>query len=175
MINLLHAGFLVMTLTMLASAGEQRAYNYFELRIYSVTPNKLDAVIERFRDTVQPVRRQHGIDTVGYWTAGTTNGDKFIYLMAAASKEEMQLREKEFGADARFKEGYAASNAKHGKTVDAILSLPLSVSADAKLDFAAILKSRVFELRVYSVPPDKLDAFRDPPSSPCVRCVFHFI
>lgn len=149
-----------MTLTMLARAGDPTAYNYFELRLYSVSSNKLDAVIERFRDTVQPVRRKHGIETIGYWTAGTTNGDKFIYLMAAASKGEMQLREKNFTADERFKEGYADSNAKRGKTVDAIVTLPLGVSADAKFNFTVNGKSRLFELRVYSAELEKLEAFR---------------
>ena len=161
MIDAFRLGLIVCALTATASATEPMANHYFELRLYSVTSNKLGGVLERFRDTVEPVRRKHGIDTVGYWTSGTTNGDKFIYLMTAASKQEMQFREKEFGADAQFKEGYAASNAKYGKTVDAILALPLSAPADAKFDFTANQKLRVFELRIYSVPPGKLDAFRN--------------
>ena len=134
---------------------------FFELRLYSVTSNKFDGVLERFRDTVEPVRRKHSIKTVGYWTGGTTNGDKFIYLMTAASKEALQKQEKEFGADPQFKEGYAASNQKHGKTVDKIESLPLTVDATAKFDFAASPKPRVFDLRIYSVLPGRLDAFRN--------------
>jgi hypothetical protein len=56
-------------------------------------------VLERFRDTVEPLRRKHGIQTVGYWFAsGTTNGT-FAYLMAAASKEELQKLEREFSAE----------------------------------------------------------------------------
>jgi hypothetical protein len=134
---------------------------YHELRIYTVTSNKLDGVLERFRDTVEPVRRKHGISTVGYWSAaGITNGGMFVYLMAAASKEELQKLETEFGADPEFKTGYAASNAKHGKTVDKIASLALPGDATAKLDFTASKKPRAFELRIYSVLPGKLDAFR---------------
>ena len=139
-------------------AAEITAAGYYELRLYSVTSNKLDGVLERFRDTVEPVRRKHGITTVGYWTAATTNGDKFIYLMTAASSEELKKQEKEFGADAQFKEGYAASNQKHGKTVDKIVALPLVVDVTAKFDFAATVKPRVFDLRIYSVLPGKRDA-----------------
>lgn len=135
--------------------------NYYELRVYSVTSNKLDGVLERFRDTVEPVRRKYGITTAGYWTATTTDGDKFIYLMAAANVERLKEQEKAFGADADFKRGYAASNARHGKTVDNILMLPLSVDAGAKFDFAAGRTPRTFDLRIYSVPPGKLDAFRN--------------
>ena len=132
---------------------------YYELRIYSVPSNKMDGVLERFRDAVEPVRRKHGITTVGYWTAATTNGDKFIYLMTAASSEELKKQEKEFGADPQFKEGYAASNKKHDKTVSNIVTLPLAVDATAKFDFATSTKPRAFDLRIYSVLPGKLDAF----------------
>ena len=142
-------------------AAEITAAGYYELRLYDVTSNKLGAVLERFRDTVEPVRRKHGITTVGYWTAATTNGDKFIYLMTAASAEELKKQEKEFGTDAQFKDGYAASNRKHGKTVDKIVTLSLSLEATAKFDFAATVKPRAFDLRIYSVLPGKLDAFRN--------------
>ena len=139
-----------------------RASTYYELRLYTVTSNRIDAVLERFRDTVEPVRRKHGITTVGYWSAaGTTNGGTFAYLMAAASKEALQKQEKAFGADADFRNGYAASNKKHGKTVDQIVALPLVVDVTAKLDFIPSKSPRVFDLRIYSVLPGKLDAFRN--------------
>ena len=142
--------------------AEPQASAYLELRLYTVTSNKLDAVLERFRDTVEPVRRKHGITTIGYWSRpSTTNGGMFAYLMAAASKEELQKQEKEFGADPQFQEGYAASNKKHGKTVDKIVALPLTVDATAKFDFTSTKAARAFDLRIYSVLPGKLDAFRN--------------
>lgn len=142
-------------------AGGTAGRNYHELRIYTVTRNKMDGVLERFHDTVEPVRRKHGITTIGYWSApGTTNGGTFAYLMAAASKEELQKQEKEFGSDAQFKEGYAASNAKHGKTVDKIVALPLIVDATTKFDFTSAKAARAFDLRIYSVLPGRIDAFR---------------
>ncbi len=134
---------------------------YYELRVYTVISNKLDGVLERFRDTVEPIRRQHGISTMGYWSApGTTNGGTFAYLMAAASQEVLQKQEKEFSADPQFKEGYVASNAKHGKTVDAITTLTLPIDAMARFDFTEGKTPRAFDLRIYSVLPGKLDAFR---------------
>ena len=136
--------------------------SYFELRLYTVTSNKLDGVLERFRDTVEPVRRKRGIRTVACWSApSTTNGGTFAYLMAAASKAELQKQEKELGADQQFKKGYAASNAKHGKTVDKITTLAMPTDATAKFDFTTGRTPRAFDLRVYSVLPGKLDAFRD--------------
>ncbi len=135
---------------------------FYELRIYTVTSNQMDGVLERFRETVEPVRRKHGIKTAGYWSApGTTNGGTFVYLMTAASKEELQKQEQEFGADPQFKEGYAASNKKHGKTVGKITTLAMPIGATAKFDFTTGKTPRAFDLRIYSVLPGKLDAFRN--------------
>jgi hypothetical protein len=141
--------------------SDSAAESHYELRIYAVSSNKMDGVMERFRETVDPVRRKHGIATIGYWSEpGSTNGGAFVYLMTAASKEELQKQEQEFGADPQFTEGYAASNRKHGQTVDKIVSLPLTMDATAKLDFTSAKAPRAFDLRIYSVLPGKLDAFR---------------
>lgn len=156
--ELIHVALSLLIFTAVGSASE----SYYELRIYTVTSNKLDGVTERFRDTVDPVRRKHGIKTVGYWSApGTTNGGTFVYLMVGASKDELQTQEKEFGADPQFQGGYAASEKKHGKTVDSITSLAMPSDATAKFDFTTGSTPRAFDLRIYSVLPGKLDAFRN--------------
>ena len=157
---------LLTTVTLLCFRAELRAADtsagYYELRLYAVTTNKMEGVLERFRETVEPVRRRHGIKTIGYWIApGTTNGGTFAYLMSASNKEELRKQEKEFGADAQFKQGYTASNQKHGKTVDKIVTLPLGVDATTKFDFAASKSSRAFDLRIYSVLPGKLEVFHN--------------
>ncbi len=158
----LRIAFLALVLTAPSPAAEPAATTYFELRLYTVTSNKLEGVLERFRETVEPVRQKHGIQTAGYWSAlGTTNGGMFAYLLKATSRETLQKQEQEFGADAQFKEGYAASTRKHGKTVDEIVTLPLTADAKAKYDFTTSAKPRAFDLRVYSVLPGKLDAFRN--------------
>lgn len=161
--NLLRFAILLLGISVGACGAASAPTNhYFELRIYAVTSNRLDGVLERFRDTVNPVRRRLGINAVGYWSApGTTNGGTFAYLLAAASKEALLKQEKEFGADPQFKEGYAASNRKHGRTVDRIVTLPLQVDATADFDFKSATPARAFDLRIYSVPPGRLDAFRN--------------
>lgn len=135
-----------------------------ELRIYNVTSNRMDAVLERFRDTVDPVRQRHGIRALGYWSAaGTTNGGTFIYLLEAPSRAELERKETEFGADPDFRKGYAASSQKHGKTVDGIQSLalvpdPALGPGPAPADTGS--PPRAFDLRIYTLMPGKLDAFR---------------
>ncbi|MEO8352401.1 MAG: ester cyclase [Chthoniobacteraceae bacterium] len=149
-------------LVTLPPAPSAAADRYYELRIYSVTADKMDGVLERFRETVEPVRQKYGIETIGYWMAPeTTTGGTFAYLLAARSKEDLAAQEKAFSADPQFKKGYAANGKKFGKTVDGINSLPLTVDASAKFDFASAQTPRAFDLRIYSVVPGKLDAFRD--------------
>lgn len=154
---------LLLALALLASGPARAAapgHSYFELRIYDVAAGKMDAVLERFRDTVEPVRRKHGITTVGAWTApSSTNAGKFIYLLSAASRDELKAREQAFGSDPDFKKGYAASQEKHGKTVDRIESLPLEPGPVLNLDSASA--PRVFDLRIYVCAPGKEQAFAD--------------
>ncbi len=162
MIAALRIGLLALASSTVSWAVEPAIPHHFDLRLYTATSGKMDGVMERFRGTVDPVRRKHGVTTVGYWSApGTTNGGTFAYLMSAASKEELQKQEKEFGADPDFQKGYAASNAKHGKTVDKIVTLPLTVDATAKFDLTSAKAARAFDLRIYAVLPGKLDAFRN--------------
>ncbi len=153
---------LVLLATCWMSTAQGAERDYYELRVYTVTSNKLDGVLERFRETVEPVRRKHGIQTLGYWNApGTTNGGTFAYLMTAPSKAELERQEKQFGADPEFQKGYTASSAKHGKTVDRIVVIPLEGDSAPKLDLESKRQNRAFDLRIYSVLPGKLSAFRD--------------
>lgn len=161
---MIRGGVLLASLLVLAAGGMDPSADaaelpeHYELRIYEVTAGKLEGVQERFRDAVEPIRQKHGILTLGYWTAGDEQGEKFIYLMRGKTKEEFQAAEKRFGADRDFQTAYAASTAKHGKTVDKIISLTLD-PADAKLDFAAQKTPRAFDLRLYRVPRNKLPGF----------------
>ena len=144
-----------LTLILLLLSQAVRA-EFYELRIYDVTPGKLDAVIERFRETVEPVRRKHEIDTVGYWTASATNGEKFVYLIRADSESQLRAHEKAFVDDPEFKKGYAASTSKHGKTVEKITSIPLKSEDAAKYE----ISGAALDLRLYTILPGKLDEFR---------------
>jgi len=110
---------------------------------------------------VEPVRRKDGIRTVGYWTEpGNPTGGKFIYLLRSPSQEELQKREAAFAEDPAFKEGYAANAKKYGRTLEKINALPLSADPTAELTFAISPRPRTFELRIYSILPGKMDAFR---------------
>ncbi len=151
--------FVILGLLLVALSSKATQPPYVELRIYDVTTNKLEGVLERFRDAVEPIRKKHGIKTLGYWTSSATNGEKFIYLMTGAGQSQFQQAEKTFSADPDFKTAYAVSNKKHGKTVDKITSMIL-VGELSQLDVSPSINPRAFDLRLYSVLPGKLEAFR---------------
>jgi hypothetical protein len=52
-----------------AKAAGKSKDQFFELRIYTAAPGKMEALHKRFRDHAVPMFEKHGIKSVGYWTA----------------------------------------------------------------------------------------------------------
>ena len=74
----------------------------FELRTYTASPGKLDALNARFRDHTIALFKKHGMEVVGFWEptdkeAGA--GEKLIYLLAHPSREAAQANWKAFRED----------------------------------------------------------------------------
>lgn len=55
----------------------------YELRIYRAAPDKMGALLARFRDDTCRIFERHGIKNVGYWT-NTVGGrsDELWYMVA---------------------------------------------------------------------------------------------
>jgi hypothetical protein len=82
-----------------ARAGSGRV---FELRTYTASPGKLDALNARFRDHTVALFRKHGMEVVGFWEpldkeAGA--GEKLVYLLAYQSRAAAEASWKAFRAD----------------------------------------------------------------------------
>ena len=61
----------------------------FELRTYTASPGKLDALNARFRSHTLALFRKHGMEIVGFWMpvdkeAGA--GEKLVYILAHRSR-----------------------------------------------------------------------------------------
>src|SRR5688500_20394573 len=71
-----------------ALAAEPAASQFYELRIYTAAPGKLDALHARFRDHTLRLFEKHGIKNVGYWT-GVDEGqrEKLYYVGAYPDRE----------------------------------------------------------------------------------------
>jgi hypothetical protein len=64
-----------------AKAADTR---FFEMRIYTTHPGKLDALNARFRDHTNRLFVKHGMQLVGYWTPtdGPEAENTLVYILA---------------------------------------------------------------------------------------------
>ena len=147
-------------------ANDTRVY---ELRTYTATPGKLPEVLARFRDHTMRLFARHGMVSVAYWTPADAKdgaGEKLVYLLAHPSREAATANWAAFRADPEWQAAKTASEAAGlivAKTESVFLA-PTDYSpalAAAQTGGAA----RAFEMRTYTVPPEKLAAldtrFRD--------------
>jgi len=82
-----------------APGGSGRA---FELRTYTASPGKLDALNARFRDHTIALFKKHGMEVVGFWEpldkeAGA--GETLVYILAHQSRAAAEASWKSFRND----------------------------------------------------------------------------
>jgi len=85
-----------------APGSPGRSGRVFELRTYTASPGKLDALNARFRDHTTALFKKHGMEVVGFWEpldkeAGA--GEKLIYMLAHPSRAAAEVSWKAFHDD----------------------------------------------------------------------------
>ena len=75
----------------------------YEMRIYRCLPNRLPALLRRFRDHTLRIWEKHGIRQAGFWTTviGESNND-LTYLLAWESMAEREEKWGKFVADTEW-------------------------------------------------------------------------
>ena len=114
------------------AAGTKPADRFFELRTYTPSPGKMDALMARFRDHTLKLFEKHGMTNVGYWVSDGAE-PKLIYVLAFPSKEARAASFKAFGADPDWQKVYADSQKDGVKLAAKVESVFLSPA-----DFSAI-------------------------------------
>lgn len=116
----------------LAAAQDKKADRVFEMRTYTPSPGKMDALLARFRDHTLKLFEKHGMTNVGYWV---TQGPepKLVYLLAFPSKDAREAAFKAFGADPDWQKARAESEKDGVKLAAKVESVFLSPA-----DFSAI-------------------------------------
>lgn len=68
---------------------DRAADRTFELRTYYCPPGKLPNLLARFRDHTIKLFRQHGMESIAYWTTAENDGTEphLVYMLAHPSKE----------------------------------------------------------------------------------------
>jgi NIPSNAP protein len=74
----------------------------FEMRTYTASPGKLDALNARFRDHTIAIFKKYGMEVVGFWEpldkdAGA--GERLIYMLAHSSRAAAEVSWKAFHDD----------------------------------------------------------------------------
>jgi hypothetical protein len=104
-----------------APAASTAGGQYFELRIYTAAPGKMDALHKRFREHTMRLFEKHGIKNVGYWTAVDEKHQGRLYFILAypdpPSRERMWTEG--FARDPEWLKVFEESH-KDGKLVDSV-------------------------------------------------------
>ena len=85
-----------------APGGPTGGGRVFELRTYTASPGKLEALNARFRDDTIALFKKHGMEVVGFWQpldkeAGA--GEKLVYMLAHQSRAAAEASWKAFRDD----------------------------------------------------------------------------
>jgi len=117
-----------------AAADSAKKERFFELRIYTAAPGKLDALNKRFRDHTLKFFEKHGIESIGYWTAvDDQNVGKLYYIVAypnRASREKSLING--IAKDPDFL-AVVAESEKDGKIVTGMESVLLEPTDYSKI------------------------------------------
>lgn len=137
----------------------------FEMRTYFANEGKLDDLQARFRDHTVELFEKHGMTNVGYWVPEDNKDNTLVYILAYPSMEAREASWKGFLGDADWKAAYKAS-ITDGKLVGKIESVYMKATDySPKVEPSQAKEDRLFELRIYTTRPGKLDdlnsRFRD--------------
>jgi hypothetical protein len=98
----------------IASAVQPAPSKVYEMRTYTATEGKFEAVNARFRDHTVKLFEKHGMKNVGYWTPveGPTAGTTLIYILEHRSRDAAKASWAAFSADPEWRKARAESEAQ---------------------------------------------------------------
>src|SRR3954453_564832 len=93
------------TLGFNAFGGSNPPQHVYELRMYHVSPGKMDALIARFGDHTDAIFKRHNMKSVGYWQPedAPNSENLFIYVLEHPSREEAKENWAAFQTDPEWK------------------------------------------------------------------------
>lgn len=117
-VSFLCGGLAVLGIT--AAVGHAQApHHVYELRTYTASPGKLDALEARFRDHTETIFKRHDLKTIGYWVPEDNKSNLFIYIVEHKSKADADKNWAAFQDDAEWKKVRAESEANGPLTTKA--------------------------------------------------------
>jgi len=110
-LSFLCGGLAALALASATRLGAQSSSHVYELRTYSATPGKLDALEARFRDQTDKIFKRHNLNAIGYWVPQDNKNNLFIYIVEHKNKEDATKNWAAFQADPEWKKVRAESEA----------------------------------------------------------------
>ncbi len=112
-----------------ASKGD--AARVFELRTYTPGPDKMDALLTRFRDHTLKLFEKHGMTNIAYWTRQDKDNNQLIYILAHTSVDDAKKSWDAFRADPDWVAAKKASEVNGSLTakVESVYMTPTDFSA----------------------------------------------
>lgn len=160
---LLFSGLLTTFASRAQAESKPQKGGIYELRTYTTAAGKLPALHKRFREHTIALFRKHGMTNVIYWTP-TEKPNTLVYLLAHTSLEARNKSFAAFRSDPVWKKAFKESR-KDGPLVTKVDSRILKVTDYSPRAFTAAKPGSLYELRIYTTNPGKLDnlnaRFRD--------------
>jgi hypothetical protein len=112
-ITFMAAIILVLSGIAIGRASQPASSKVYEMRTYTATEGKFDALNARFRDHTLKLFEKHGMKNVGYWTPseGPTAGTTLVYILEHKSRDAAKASWAAFGADPAWQKARADSEA----------------------------------------------------------------
>ena len=131
--KIMAAAVLVLSGYAVGRASQTAPSHVYEMRTYTATEGKLDAVNARFRDHTQRIFARHNMKSVGYWVPaeGPMAGTTLVYILEHPSREEARKNWAAFSADPEWQKAKAESE-KDGRIVakaESVFLVPTDYSA----------------------------------------------
>jgi hypothetical protein len=109
------------------------AERIFELRTYTASPGKLDALNARFREHTNALFVKHGMTLVGFFTPaeGDRKNDTLVYILAFPDRASREQAWTAFRADPEWQRAKAESEVNGPLTtkIESVLLAPTDYSA----------------------------------------------
>jgi hypothetical protein len=115
-------------------AGSNPRQHVYELRMYHVNRDKMEALKARFGDHTDGIFKRHNMKSIGYWQPedAPSSQNLFIYILEHPSREEAKKNWDAFHEDPEW-EKVKAESEKDGPLADHIDSYFMDPTAFSKL------------------------------------------
>ena len=149
--------FLAMTIALTATAATaDKEVRVYEIRTYTASAGKMEALHKRFRDHTVRLFQKHGIEQLGYFVPVDAPETKLVFVLSYPSRAARDQSWKAFMADPEWVTAFKESE-KNGSLVSKVEN-PFYLATDYSpaIKASAGTEARAFELRTYTASAGNL-------------------